>query len=269
MPVLRLGLIGYGTSGRVVAELVAAGHAGDIALVGVQVRDPTRYTAEARSSRWPFVSRLDHLLTLEPEVVAELAGHEALARYGEDILRSGRTLLTTSAGALGDDELHARLLAAAEDGDGRIILPSGAIAGLDAIESAAVLGLDRVVHVVRKPPRALLPDDEAAAVMASGKSLELYRGPAREATRRFPQNVNVVAMVSMAGIGLDKTEVVVVADPAVEHNTHEVSAEGAFGSIEVRVRNVPSPSNPKTGVIVAGSVVRSLRRLRARVVVGG
>lgn len=106
-------------------------------------------------------------------------------------------------------------------------------------------------------------------MVAGGSPRELYRGPAREATRRFPQNVNVVAMVSLAGIGMDRTEAVVIADPAVEHNTHEVLVEGPFGSIEVRVRNVPSPDNPRTGLIVAGSLARILRRLRATMLVGG
>jgi aspartate dehydrogenase len=198
-----------------------------------------------------------------------MAGHAALAEHGEAILRAGCTLVTISAGALGDEELAQRLARAAADGGGRIILPSGAIGALDALESAATLGIDRVTHTVRKPPASLLPEAEAAAVVAAGRPRELYRGPAREATRRFPQNVNVVAMVSLAGIGLDRTEAVVVADPAVRHNTHEVDASGPFGTIELRIRNVPSPENPRTGLIVAGSIVRTLRRLQAATIIGG
>jgi aspartate dehydrogenase len=266
---LRLGLIGYGASGRAVAELVRTGQAGDIEIVGVLVRDASRYADAAAATGVPFVTTLPALLARSPDVVAELAGHEALATHGEAVLRAGVTLIALSAGLLGSDAECERLRAAAGAGGSRLVLPSGAIAGLDAIESAAVLGIDRVTHVVRKPPASLLPADEAATVTASGEARELYRGPAREATRRFPQNVNVVAMVSLAGVGLDRTEAVVVADPGVEHNTHEVTAVGPFGSVEIRVRNVPSPDNPKTGLIVAGSVVRTLRRLRARMIVGG
>jgi aspartate dehydrogenase len=179
------------------------------------------------------------------------------------------TLVTISAGALADEALLARLEAAARECGARIIVPSGAIAGLDGIESAAALGIDSVTHIVRKPPIALLPADEAAAVVASGEPRELYRGPARESVARFPANVNVVAAVSLAGIGLDRTQAVVIADPALRHNTHEVIAEGSFGRIRVQVENVPSPQNPKTGVLTAGSILRVLRRLDATLSVGG
>jgi aspartate dehydrogenase len=268
-PPMRLGLIGFGASGRAVADLVRAGQAGDVEVVGVLVRDMDRHAEDARGTGWPFVTAVADLLELSPAVVAELAGHEALRRYGPALLRQGGTLIALSAGALGEDATWEELHRAAAEGGSRLILPSGAIAGLDAIESAAVVGIDRATHVVRKPPRSLLPADEADAVTASGAPRELYRGPAREATRRFPQNVNVVAMVSLAGIGLDRTEAVVIADPGVDHNTHEVTAIGPFGSIEVRIQNVPSPDNPRTGMIVAGSVIRSLRRLRSDLLVGG
>jgi aspartate dehydrogenase len=150
------------------------------------------------------------------------------------------------------------------------VLPSGAIAGLDAIESARPMGLERVRHVVRKPPKSLFDDPlRVAEVMLRTEAETLYDGPAREGVKRFPANVNVVAMVCMAGLGFDRTTTVVIADPNVEHNTHEVTAEGAFGRIEIRVQNVPSQDNPKTGLIVAGSVVRALRRLTASVNLGG
>lgn len=266
---MRLGLIGHGGSGRLVAERLAAGAVPGAEVVGVVVRDPAKHAEAAARLGWPFFTTTDELLAVRPEVVAEMGGHAALTEHGEAILRSGATLLTISAGAFADEALVARLLAAAEAGGGRVVLPSGAIAGLDGIESAAVLGIDRVTHLVRKPPIALLPANEAAAVVAGGVPVELYRGPARESTRRFPANVNVVAMVSLAGIGLDRTDAVVIADPALVHNTHEVIAEGPFGSIRIQVQNVPSPDNPKTGVLTAGSILRALRRLDGRLIVGG
>ena len=265
----RIGIIGFGASGRGAAELIRAGEAGDVEICGVLVRHPEHYS-EFAAQGWRFTASLDELLAGNPSVVVELAGHQALAAYGETILRRGIMLLTISAGLLGDEAALAGLLAAAAEGGARLILPSGAIGGLDAIESAAVLGIDRVRHVVRKPPRSLLDDPvDVAALMASGEARVLYEGPAREATRRFPQNVNVVAMVSLAGIGFDRTTVAVVADPRVDHNTHEVTAEGPFGSIQLRIQNVPSEANPKTGMIVAGSIIRALRRLDAPVLLGG
>ncbi|MEA2623126.1 MAG: aspartate dehydrogenase [Chloroflexota bacterium] len=266
----RVALIGYGASGRGAAELIRAGAAGDVDVCAVLVRDPERYAEDAQATGWRFTASYDELMAAAPEVVVELAGHPALAAYGEDILRRGLTLLTISAGLFGDEETRDRLLRAAAEGGGRLILPSGAIAGLDAIESASIMGIDRVRHVVRKPPASLFSDPaEIDRVVAAGEAVVLYEGPAREATRRFPQNVNVVAMVALAGIGMDRTTVAVIADPNVRHNTHEVTAEGPFGTIEVRVQNVPSPHNPKTGLIVAGSICRALSRLDTNLNIGG
>jgi aspartate dehydrogenase len=267
---MRVALIGLGSAGRRTAELVAAGEGGDAIVIGALVRRPEAHAETASRLGIPLVRSIDELLVFGPDVVAELGGHAALTAYGETVLRSGTTLLTLSAGALADDDFRERLLAAAATSGARLVLPSGAIAGLDALESARPMGLDRVRHVVRKPPKSLFDDPErVAAVMARGEAETLYEGPAREGVRRFPANVNVVAMVCMAGLGFDRTTTVVIADPAVEHNTHEVTAEGAFGRIEVRVQNVPSPDNPKTGLIVAGSVVRALKRLDAAVNLGG
>lgn len=266
---LRIGLVGFGACGRAVAGMLADGRGGPAEVVAVLVQDIGRYRAADADGSIPFVASLDDLLAERPDVVVEVAGHDALAAYGERILDSGHVLMTLSSGLLADDAIRERLLDAVTRGGGRLILPSGAIAGLDAIESAAFIGIERAVHVVRKPPLALLPPEEAAAVSASGVPRELYRGPAREAARRFPANVNVVALVALAGVGMDATEAVVIADPSVERNTHEVTVEGPFGSIEVRVRNVPDPSQPKTGLIVAGSVVRAIRRLAAQPLIGG
>jgi aspartate dehydrogenase len=266
----RLALIGFGASGSRVAEMIRAGAAGDVKITGVLVRHPDAHARSEAAAGLSFTDSLDALLEARPDAVVELAGHEALRAYGPTILRRGFTLLTINAGVFSDDEAWRELLEAAQDGHARLVLPSGAIAGLDAIESAALAGLERVRHVVRKPPRSLIEDAARAdEVIRSGEPAILYEGPAREATRRYPQNVNVVAMVSLAGIGFDRTTVAVVADPGVEHNTHEVTAEGPFGSIQVVMRNVPSPENPKTGLIVPAAVVRAIRRLDTPFDVGG
>jgi aspartate dehydrogenase len=265
----RIALIGFGASGSRVADLVRKGAAGETEITGVLVRDPAKY-ASAAANGIAFTDSLDVLLAPRPDAVVELAGHTALRTYGPTVLRRGFDLVTISAGVLSDDASWQGLMDAAREGGARLILPSGAIAGLDAIESASFAGLERVRHVVRKPPRSLIEDPvQADEVMRAGVPVTLYEGPAREATRLYPANVNVVAMVSLAGIGFDRTSVAVVADPGVEHNTHEVTAEGPFGRVEVRVQNVPSPDNPKTGLIVPGAVVRAIRRLGTPFNVGG
>ena len=268
MTAMRVGLIGYGASGRLVGTLLRDGAGGPVEVTGVLVRDLARYAVDAEATGWPFVATLDALIATGPELVAELAGHEALRASAETLLAAGIDVLTLSVGALVDDAFRARLLAAAEAGDARILVPSGAIAGLDAIGAAALLGLDEVEHRVVKPPRALVDGDEAQRIVDGGIPVELYRGPAREAAARFPANVNVVAAVSLAGVGADATMATVVADPSVVYNTHEVRAVGAFGRLSVRLENRPSPANPKTGVLTAASVVRAIRRRTERLVIG-
>lgn len=267
----RVGLLGYGAVGREVCELVRADTAGAAraaVIVGVLVRDPGRYTEAAAQQQIPFVDRTEALLDVRPDVVVEAVGHAGFREHVPAILTAGVDVLGLSVGALADPDTYAAVTAAAERGGSRLRVASGAIAGLDAISAAAVGRVDRVTHTVRKPPISLLDADEAAALIAEGRPAELFAGPAREAALLFPANVNVIAAVSLAGVGLDRTEARVIADPAVTRNTHEVSVEGAFGRLFVRIENEPS-DNPKTGRIVAMSVVRALRSYGEPIVVGG
>jgi aspartate dehydrogenase len=210
----------------------------------------------------------------EWESDAALAAHfqtEHMARFQQHVpalLAAGIDVISISVGALADPALLAEVERAATSGGARLRIPSGASAALDAISAASVSGLDRVVHTVRKPPATLLPADEARAVVESGQPRILYDGPARAATQLFPANVNVVAAVSLAGIGLDRTEARVIADPAVRHNTHELEVSGDFGRLSVKMENIPSDENPKTGRIVPASLVRALRGLSEHVLIG-
>jgi aspartate dehydrogenase len=263
-----IGLIGFGAVGRDVFDLVNDGAAGAATVVGVLVRDPSAHRGAGTRRDVPFVDSAAALLALGPTLVVEAAGHDAMRTHVPAILEAGVEVLGISCGAFADPETLERVRAAAERGGTRLRVPSGAIAALDAISAAAVGPIERVTHTVRKPPIGLLPPDEAAAVVASGQPRELFAGPAREAALRFPANVNVVAAVSLAGIGLDRTEARVVADPGVTRNTHDVVVEGAFGRLTVTIENTPS-ENPKTGVIVPLSLVRAIRAYGESVVVGG
>lgn len=264
----RFALLGYGAIGRAACELVEAGAAGPVEIVGALVRDPSRYATERDRHGFPFVRAVDALLELDPELIVEAGGHDAFRQYVPVILEAGVDVLSLSVGALADRETMARTEAAATRGGSRLRVPSGAIAALDAISAAAVGHIDRVVHTVRKPPATLIEGPRAAEIVAGGEPVELYAGTAREAALRYPANVNVIAAVSLAGIGLDRTEARILADPDVSRNVHEVTVEGEFGRLFVRIENEPS-ENPKTGRIVAMSVVRALRAYGESIVVGG
>ncbi|MFO7272566.1 MAG: aspartate dehydrogenase [Sphaerobacter thermophilus] len=258
---MRVGMIGLGAIGQGVLTQLAAMPDAAVDIVGVLVRDPSRPRLAGTP---PVVGTVEALLALEPEVVVEVAGHEALAQHGPAVLRSGRDLIAVSVGALARPEVYDSLVAAACEGGAQITVASGAIGGLDAISAAAVGGITRVTHTTRKPATTLLGAEGAALT----EPRELFRGTAREGVLEFPESVNVAAAVSLAGVGLDRTELVVVADPAITRNRHEVVVEGDFGSLRFEIENVPTTANPKTGRIVAMSIVRTLLRRCAPLAIG-
>ena len=257
----RVGLIGLGAIGQGVVEIVDHHAAEDLELVAALVRDPSVPRATGSLDR---VATLQELLEKQLHVIAEVAGHNALRAYGPQILRAGCDLIAVSVGALADPETHDTLLAAAEAGGGRLKIVSGAIGALDAIAAASLGGLSRVVHTTLKPARALLGADAEGLEGAK----EVFHGSAREGALEFPESINVAVAVSLAGLGLDRTEVRVIADPSVERNRHEVVAEGAFGSLRFEIQSVPTETNPRTSRIVAMSVVRTLLSRRAPIMVG-
>ena len=268
MKEITIGLIGFGAIGREVAAAVVEGRAGRAKLGGILIRSPHKVepgTAEQLGCR--FFTDAANFLDTEMDLVIEAAGHDAVRAYAESVLRADKDLMVVAIGAFADAGLWERVSRLAHDRGRRVYLPSAGIAGLDAIGSAALAELTEVTHFIRKPPGGLLPPEEAAEVERSGQPRELFNGPAREAAPRFPENVNVAAAVSLAGIGLDRTFVRVVADPSVTKNTHEVVAKGWFGELRILMQNTPSP-NPKTGRIVALSLVKAIRNLTAPIVVG-
>lgn len=259
---IRVGIIGLGAIGQRVVELANEHSDGKIEFVGALVQHPDK---PRPAQDIPLVASIADLLALHPEVVVEAAGHDALRQYGAAVLQSGCDLLFLGVGALADPEVEKVILEAAVEGGATAHVASGAIGALDAISAATIGGIDRVTHNVRKPARTLLPHDEADALT---EPLEMFRGPAREGALLFPESINVAAAVSFAGIGLDATEVCVIADPGVSRNQHEVEVEGDFGWMKFEIRGIPTVENPKTGRIVAMSVVKQLLRRRATFRVG-
>jgi aspartate dehydrogenase len=261
-PRTLVGLIGLGAIGQGVVDLLDRHADQDIQILAVLVRDPSR---PRPISGLEMVATLNELLERRPDVIVEAAGHNALRGYGPGVLKSGSDLVTVSVGALADPGVYDTLVAAAEAGGGRIEVASGAVGALDAIAAASLGGLTRVIHTTRKPAKALLGVEEADQLT---EAKELFHGSAREGVLKFPESVNVAAAVSLAGIGLDRTEVRVLADPHLKRNQHEVMAEGAFGSLRFEIQNVPTEDNPRTGRIAAMSIAHRLLSRRAPIIIG-
>lgn len=257
---LRVALIGWGAiSRRVAALLSSAPNAGDIAIIAIGVRSATR--AQDIPAGAVLITEPAQLAGLELDLVVEAAGRDAAAIWGEAALRSAPAFAIASASALTDTALLERLLQTAEACGSQLVLPPGALAGIDAIAAASVLSLDEVVHSIVKPPAAWrgTPAEEMVGLDALDAPVIFFTGTAREAAARFPQNANVAVISALAGIGLDRTRVELIADPGVATNGHRLSASGAFGRLNVAIENKPLADNPKSSEMAALSLVRMIR----------
>ncbi len=263
-----VGLIGYGGIAQDVVAVLRETDTG-VEITGALCRPGRSAKARSALAGIHIVESLDGLLTGDPVVVAEVAGQQAVADYGPEVLRRGFDLLVISIGALADRDLLDRLKTAARDGNSRILLPAGAVGGLDAIAAMRVGGLHAVRYRSRKPPAAWRgsPAETVADLDKLTGRTVLYRGSAGEAALLYPQNANVAAAVALAGLGFDATEVELVADPDAPGNVHEIEAEGVAGRFAIQLQGRPSRTNPKTSALAALSVARALINLKATIVI--
>lgn len=265
-PVRRIGILGLGTIGRAVARALAGGMPG-LVLAGATARDAGRARAFLSSLPGAPPCLAFEELVDRVDVVVEAATQAALVELAPAVLDAGRDLVVLSVGALLDRPEWVERAAAH---GARIHAPSAAIAGLDGLKGAAVDGhLDSVVMETRKPPRGLTGAPGIARLDLSAITAPtcVFEGTAREACRTFPANVNVVAAVSLAGLGPDRTRIRILADPAIDRNRHTVTAEGAFGRLRIEIENVPS-ENPRTGKLSYLSTIAYLRDLAAPLRIG-
>ena len=263
-----VGLIGYGGIAQdALSALRGAEYSAEI--VGALCRPGRADKARAALPGIQIVESLDSLLACGPEVVAEVAGQKAVAEYGPGVLLRRIDLLVISTGALAEPKLLETLREAALEGGSRILLPAGAIGGIDAIAAMKVGGLDAVRYRSRKPPAAWRGStaENVTDLQRLSKRTVLYRGTAGEAALLYPQNANVAAAVALAGLGFDATEVELVADPEAPGNVHEIEAEGAAGRFAIQLQGKPSRNNPKTSALAALSVARALINLDATIVI--
>jgi aspartate dehydrogenase len=268
---MRIGLIGFGAMARALVHcLDANGGFERINIVGTLVQpSDLPVPALASLSHTVFTTNPAEFLERAPELVVECAGHSAVRDVCPQVLAQGVDLILISIGALANAEVETKLRAATEKSTGRLMLPGGAIGGVDLLASARLAGLDRVRYTSRKPPRAWKGTraEQTIKLDELSQATEFFRGNAREAALQYPQNANVAAAIALAGIGFEKTEVALNADPSVNANEHSVVAEGSFGRAEMRIAAKPLPDNPKTSWLGALSLARAVLNANSRVVI--
>lgn len=265
---LKVAIAGFGAIGRTVARKLDEGIAG-LELAAVAARDLERARAlTAGFKHRPAVVPLSRLPALA-DVVVECLPASAFAEIAGPALERGRTLVVITVGAL---LAHPELEALARRHGGRIVVPTGALVGLDAVRAAAEGEIRSVRMISRKPPRGLAGAphlvENRIEVEGIDAPLKVFEGTAREAVRGFPANVNVAAALSLAGIGPDRTTIEVWADPGIDRNIHAIEVEADSARFSMTIANVPSDENPRTGRITALSVVAALRKLTSALGIG-
>lgn len=204
---------------------------------------------------------LDAILAWNPDLVIEAAGHDAVVTYAPVCLQRGFPVLLTSVGALHEDALFHQLIKHAATGQTRLLLPSGAIGGLDYVRASQWTDQTVITYESRKPLKAW--QDELLArgfdIALIDQPVLLFEGRAREAARLYTSNLNVAATLALAGIGMDNTQVRVIADPFITGNQHHIHVQSDHGTMHVQFANEPSPLNPKSSRIVAKSIVAAVK----------
>ncbi|WP_187971236.1 aspartate dehydrogenase [Aquibium microcysteis] len=267
---MRLGLIGYGTIARTLA-----GHLGAVSgieAVAVLVRPGRAADVPASFDDGAIpvaaVTTVDALLAARPDFVVECAGHSAVDAFVPPLLHAGLDVVVVSIGALADEALHARLREAAAAGGARMILPAGAVGGIDILSALRAGGDVQVRYTGTKPPKAWAgtPAETVVDLAALDRPAVIFEGSARAAATAYPKNANVAATLALAGAGFDATRVVLVADPAASGNVHEFEAVSPVALVTMRIENAPS-GNAKTSLATIMSVLREIRNRQGPVVI--
>ena len=264
----NVGLLGCGTIGTQLALAIESGNIANASLAGLFdiVNSNAKSLKSKLNSNTELYLDFDALINSSANIIIEAASQQAVRDFGKPIIEANKDLMIMSVGALADTTFLAELLdlPAVTNGHSRIYVPTGAIAGIDAIRSVRNV-LDSLTLTTTKSPKALAgaPFFEKSRVNLDTvtKITAIYEGSAAEAVKLFPANVNVAAILSLAGIGAEKTKVKIVVDPHVTTNQHEITATGSFGDIKITVNNVTTPGNPKTSFLAILSAIECLRSI--------
>ncbi len=259
----NIALLGCGAIGTQIALAIDSGI---IQANLTQIYDQSKESAEKLASNLqnkPTIVQNSHLLSSGPvDIVVEAASQQAVKDVALSILQNKKDLMLMSVGALLDNSIFDVLSEASKEFSKKIYLPSGAIAGLDALKSVRA-ELDSLSLTTTKHPSSLKGakffESSDIELEKIEKITTIFEGTAEEAVKLFPANINVAALLSLAGIGSKNTKVKIVADPHTSKNTHQIDAQGKFGKMNFLIQNEPDKNNPKTSRLAILSAIQTLR----------
>jgi aspartate dehydrogenase len=266
---MRLLIIGCGSIGTVIANAADSIEEIDRYYLTDKVDDKAKAMVEQHPKSRHVRSEDDAIAQAMDDVdlVVEAASQEAVRKFAPVCLERGRDLMVMSVGAFEADTFRERCFELSKKKRGRLYIPSGAICGTDGLRSASANQIDEVHLISTKGPGGFrnVPHLAERKIDVNGltEPMVLYDGPAREAVRLFPKNINVAATVSMLGVGFEETKITLVCDPKTRTNSHLLIVKGPFGEIRAETNNTPFPSNPSTSYLAALSAVAALKSIVA------
>ncbi|HDM22910.1 MAG TPA: aspartate dehydrogenase [Methanomicrobia archaeon] len=247
---MKIGIIGCGYIGSMIAENFKKD------VLACYDRNTERMDKLSHIVNRDIKCSFEEILKMDLDLVVESASIDAVRNLVPDLLKSGKDVMIMSVGALADHELFSTLKKIASENECRIYIPHGAVGGLDAVRSASLQGIEKIVLTTRKNPEAL--------GMSVLKEKTVFEGYASEAIKKFPKNINVSVALSLASE--KEVYVKIIADPSIETNIHEIYVKGAFGKMNLIFENLPS-ENKRTSILAALSAINLIRTLKSEIVI--
>ncbi|MBN1913399.1 MAG: aspartate dehydrogenase [Candidatus Omnitrophica bacterium] len=267
---LKIGIVGCGAIGTSLAKAISTDFSDKAELASLYDADVEKsFHLAGNSNRKAAALNLEDLLN-KVDLVIESAKADSAFEVARKAMYLAKDVLVMSVGGIA--EHYGELAALAKEKGGRLFVPSGAICGIDGIKAANCGKINKVVLTTKKPPKAFLGVryilKNKIRLDNIDKDTVIFEGSAYSATKLFPQNINVAATLSLAGIGLEKTLVRIVASPGLKQNMHEIEVESDSGTIFVRCANLIHPSNPKTSYLAVLSAIATLKKILEPVSIG-
>lgn len=259
---MKIGVIGTGNIAQYLLETINTAGKLDGEIISIFGRNQEIGSRLEKQYHTKFYTDFQEFLNSPADIVVEAATIEVAVQHIQDVLRSKKDLILSSIGAFKDATFLNEMKEFARSTGQHIYLPSGAIGGLDLLQSAnSVGGLKEVSITTRKSYASL-------GMEVKYEEKCLFDGVALDAIERFPKNVNVALLLSIAGLGADKTKVRVIADPKIQRNTHTIEASGDFGKMNLTIENEPMPNNLKTSYLAALSILSTLQNKGNSITIG-
>lgn len=251
---MNIGMIGAGAIANFLLREINQHETPYLQVKSVFVRNREKYQSLEEQFSINLYTDMNDFINSDIDIVVEAANIEAVKAHLPTVLQNKPAVLI-SIGALSDTPFLEKVTRLTKQHGNQVHLPSGAVGGLDLLQNAQALDtVTDVALTTRKPANTLIDEQISEEVI-------VFEGKAADAITQFPKNINVSIVLSLAGIGMDKTGVTIIADPHIDKNIHQVDIKGEFGEASFAIKNNPLPENPKTSYLAAMSVLGTLKRL--------